>query len=284
MIRIKAPAKINLSLAVIGKQTHFHEVEMVMTTIDLSDYVTVSALPTTDGIIIKSECPILPLGKSNLVYQAAEQFMEHFNIKSGVEIEVEKHIPIAGGLAGGSSDAAATFKGLRELFRIDCPDEALCKLGGQLGSDIPFCLIGGTALATGRGEIITPLKSPPKCWVVIINPRFSASTRDIYDKFRIENADKINTRAMLDAIENEDFDEICARLANNLEPITTTIFPAINQIKKELYNNGASGVRMSGSGPTVFALVYTEKKANHLYKQMKKVFASYSVYMARMLG
>jgi 4-diphosphocytidyl-2-C-methyl-D-erythritol kinase len=284
MIRIKAPAKINLSLAITGKRKYFHEVEMVMTTIDLSDYVTVSILPLADGIVIESECVVIPLGKSNLVYRAAELFMKHFNINSGVKIEIEKHIPVAGGLAGGSSDAAATFKGLRKLFNIDCTQAELCKLGEQIGSDIPFCIIGGTALATGRGEIITPIKSPPKCWTIIVNPRFSASTRDIYGRFKLENAENIHTQAMLDAIENEDFDNICALLANNLEPVTTKIFPVINNIQKELLINGANGVRMSGSGPTVFALVYTEKKANHLYNQMKKTFPSYSVHMARLLG
>ena len=284
MIRIKAPAKINLSLAITGKQKHFHDVEMVMTTIDLADYVTVSILPLADGIVIRSDCTLISLGKTNLAYQAAEIFMKHFNIKSGVKIEIEKHIPIAGGLAGGSSDAAATFKGLRDLFKINCTEDELCKLGEQIGSDIPFCIIGGTALATGRGEIITPIKSPPKCWAIIVNPRLSASTRDIYGGFRLENADYIHTQAMLDAIENEDFDEICARLANNLEPVTTEIFPVINEIKKELFVNGANGVRMSGSGPTVFALVYTEKKANHLYHQMKHIFPRYTVHMARILG
>lgn len=284
MIRIKAPAKINLSLAITGKQKYFHEVEMVMTTIDLSDYITVSILPAADGIVLQSECLSIPLGKSNLAYRAAVLFMKHFNIKSGVKIEIEKQIPIAGGLAGGSSDAAATFKGLRQLFNINCTDEELCKLGEQLGSDIPFCIIGGTALATGRGEILTPLKSPPKCWTIIVNPRLSASTRDIYSGFRLENADYINTKAMVDAIENEDFNEICAQLANNLEPITTKIFPVINDIKRELLINGASGVRMSGSGSTVFALVYTEKKANHLCNQMKKIFPGYTVHKARLLG
>lgn len=284
MIRIKAPAKINLSLAVTQKQKYFHDVEMVMTTIDLSDYVTVSILPPRDGIVIESECLSIPLGKTNLAYRAAALFMKHFNIKSGVKIEIEKHIPIAGGLAGGSSDAAATFKGLRELFNVNCTDEALCKLGEQIGSDIPFCIIGGTALATGRGEILTPLKSLPKCWTIIVNPRLSASTRDIYGRFRLEIADYINTQAMLDAIENEDFNEICARLANNLEPITTKIFPVINDIKRELLINGASGVRMSGSGSTVFALVYTEKKAHHLYQQIKNIFPGYTVHMARILG
>ena len=285
MVRIKAPAKINLSLSIIGKQAHFHQVEMVMTTIDLSDYITISkSSKKKDKIILKSDFPNMPLGKTNLVYQAAELFMTHFRITDSVEIEIEKNIPIAGGLAGGSSDAAATFKGLRKLFSVDCTDEELCKLGEQIGSDIPFCIIGGTALATGRGEIITPIKSPPHCWVIIVNPRLAIATRDIYAAFSFAEADDIDTSLMLNAIEAGNFDEICMYLANNLEHVTTKIYPVINDIKQELHANGASGVRMSGSGPTVFALVYTEKKANHIYNQMKKTFPKFTIYMARMLG
>jgi len=284
MVRIKAPAKINLSLSIIGKQAHFHEVEMVMTTIDLADYITISKiLDSKIKIILKSDFPSLPLGKTNLVYQAAELFMKRFGITDSVEIEIEKNIPVAGGLAGGSSDAAATFKGLRELFSVDCTDDELCELGERIGSDVPFCIIGGTALATGRGEIITPIKSPPLCWVIIVNPRLSVSTRDIYNAFSFAEADDIDTGLMLAAIENESFDEICMHLANNLEHVTKKFYPMINDIKHELHVNGANGVRMSGSGPTVFALVYTEKKANHLYNQMKKTFPRYTVHMARIL-
>jgi len=285
MVRIKAPAKINLSLSIIGKQAHFHQVEMIMTTIDLADYITILKVSDRKNqITLKSDFPSLPLGKTNLVYQAAELFMKHFNITESIEIEIEKNIPIAGGLAGGSSDAAATFKGLRELFAIDCTEDVLCQLGAQIGSDIPFCIMGGTALATGRGEIITPIKSPPHCWVIIVNPRISVSTRDIYAAFNFAEADDIDTQLMLDAIEKEKFDEICMYLANNLEYITTRLYPIITDIKRELQANGANGVRMSGSGPTVFALVYTEKKANHLYHHIKKVFPKFSVYKARMLG
>jgi len=284
MVRIKAPAKINLSLSIIGKQAHFHEVEMVMTTIDLADYITISKILDAKGkIIIKSDFPNLPLGRTNLVYQAAELFMKHFEIDENIEIEIEKNIPIAGGLAGGSSDAAATFRGMRELFGIDCTNEELCKLGEKVGSDVPFCIFGGTALATGRGEVITPIKPPPLCWVIIVNPRLSVSTRDIYNAFSFAEADDIDTELMLKAIENESFDEICMHLANNLEHVTTKFHPVINDIKHELQINGASGVRMSGSGPTVFALVYTKKKANHLYNQMKKTFPRFTVHMARIL-
>ncbi|MCL1990810.1 MAG: 4-(cytidine 5'-diphospho)-2-C-methyl-D-erythritol kinase [Defluviitaleaceae bacterium] len=284
MIRVKAPAKINLSLAIIGKQAHFHEVEMVMTTIDLADYITLSKIPQAKGqIVLEADAPGMALGKGNLVYRAAELFMARYRITDGVTLQIEKNIPIAGGLAGGSSDAAATFKGLRTLFNVDCTDKALCELGAKIGSDIPFCIIGGTALATGRGEIITPIKSPPLCWVIIVNPRMSASTRDIYKAFNFAEADDIHTNLILDAIENENFDDICMHLANHLEPVTAHFFPVIHEIKEALHTHGASGVRMSGSGPTVFALVYTEKKAKQLYRQMKHLFPKYIVHMARLL-
>ncbi|MCL2559430.1 MAG: 4-(cytidine 5'-diphospho)-2-C-methyl-D-erythritol kinase [Turicibacter sp.] len=284
MMREKAPAKINLTLAVTGKQEDFHDVEMIMTTIDLADYVTVTAVPNTRRIVVESDSEIVPRGKKNIAYQVAELFLKKYNIHTGLNIFIEKRIPIAGGLAGGSANAAATLRALRQLFDVDCTNEELCEIGAQVGSDIPFCIIGGTAIATGRGEILTPIKSPPKCWVIIVNPRMSVSTRDIYRKFRLEDAGEINTTAMLNAIEREDFNEICAYLSNDLEPVTTKIFPVINEIRKEMIANGASGARMSGSGATVFALVYTEKKANHLYRQMKKKFSEYTVHMTRMLG
>jgi len=286
MIRVKAPAKINLSLSVIGKLGAFHEVEMVMTTIDLSDYITITKTPdATKQITLKSNAPTLPTGPTNLVYQAAEMFLKKYEITDKIEIFIEKNIPISGGLAGGSTDAAATFKGLRDLFELELSNENLCEMGAKIGSDIPFCIIGGTALATGRGEIITPIKSPPKCWVIIINPRISVSTREVYGAFSFAEADKIDTQLMLNAIENENFDEICALLANNLEHVTKKMLPnVIDEIQAELRGNGANGVRMSGSGATVFALVYTEKKANQLYSHMKKTFSSYTVHLTRMLG
>lgn len=284
MIRIKAPAKINLSLSIIGKQAHFHEVEMVMTTIDLADYITISKIPDSKNqIILQTDSTTMTIGRGNLVYRAAELFMKHYKLTDSVEIQIEKNIPIAAGLAGGSSDAAATFKGLRTLFDVDCSDEELCKLGTKIGSDVPFCIIGNTALATGRGEIITPIKSPPLCWVIIINPRLSVSTRDVYGAFELEKAEKIDTNLMLNAIENQNFDEICMHLANNLEPVTTKILPIINDIKEALHLSGANGVKMSGSGPTVFALVYTEKKAKQIYHQMKQKFPAFTIHISRLL-
>jgi len=285
MVRVKAPAKINLSLSILGKLEHFHEVEMIMTTIDLADYVTISKVPEAkEQITVGTNSLALMPGKSNLAYLAADLFLKAYGIEEKVEIQIEKNIPIAGGLAGGSADAAATFRGLRDLFEVDCSDWDLCQLGQQIGSDIPFCIIGKTALATGRGEIITPIRQMPLCWVLIINPRISASTRDIYGAFDLNKKDNIDTNVMLEAIDNHDFDAICDNLANNLEPVTTKIYPIVGDIKKALIKSGANGVIMSGSGPSVFALIYTEKKAKNIYAQMKKRFPNYLVHLARTLG
>ena len=285
MLRIKAPAKINLSLSIIGKQEVFHEVEMVMTTLDLSDYVTLSKSPSQSiSITVTSDCVTVPLNEDNIAYQAAFAFMEHFNLTGDINIHIEKNIPIAGGLAGGSANAAATLKGLRELFDVDCSIAELCDIGATLGSDIPFCIVGKTALATGRGEIITPIASMPPCWAIIVNPRVSVSTHEIYSSFKLEEAEPIDINKMLEAIENQDFNAICENLANNLEPITTAKVSRVTAIKKKLNTFGASGVLMSGSGPTVFALAYNEKKAIAVYQQMKSFYPQFTTHLTRVMG
>jgi len=285
MLRIKAPAKINLSLSILGKQEKFHEVKMVMTSLDLADYVTISKAPShSKTIAVTSDCTMVPINKDNIAYQAAYAFMGHFNLTGDIKINIEKNIPIAGGLAGGSSNAAAVLKGMRELFNIDCSTSELCDIGGTIGSDVPFCIIGKTALATGRGEIITPIKSAPPCWVIIVNPRVSVSTHEIYSDFKLEDAETIDVNAMLEAIENQDFNAICKNLANNLEPITIAKVPKIKAIKDKLSSLGANGVLMSGSGATVFALIYTEKKATAIYQQMKSIYPQYTIHLTRILG
>ena len=181
MITIKAPAKINLALDTLYKRKdNYHEVEMIMTTVDLADYITVTPLEKNE-IVIKSNEFTMPLNEKNLAYQAAQLFKQHFNIDKGVEIYIKKRIPVAAGLAGGSSNAAATLKALKELWKVDYTIDELAELGAQLGSDVPFCVYGGTALATGRGEIIQPIPSPPKCWVILIKPRIGVSTKEIYE-------------------------------------------------------------------------------------------------------
>ena len=162
MVTIKAPAKINLALDTLHKRKdNYHEVEMIMTTVDLADYITVTPLEKNE-IVIKSNEFTMPLNEKNLAYQAAQLFKQHFNIDKGVEIYIKKRIPVAAGLAGGSSNAAATLKALKELWKVDCTIDELAELGAQLGSDVPFCVYGGTALATGRGEINSTNSISPK--------------------------------------------------------------------------------------------------------------------------
>jgi len=284
MIRVKAPAKINLTLDVLSKRSDgYHDVKMVMTTIDLADYVSVKK-NNTNEIRITSNSFRIPLSEENLTHKAAKLFKIAYNINTGVDINIEKNIFISAGLAGGSSDAAATLKGLRELFKVDCTDEELAVIGGEIGSDIPFCIYGGTAIATGRGEIINPIKSPPKCWVILVNPRIGVPTREIFDNFTAENIMDIDTDGMTTAIEKACFSSVCASLGNSLESVTFKLYPEVAKIKNKLTDAGAEGVLMSGSGPTIFGLVYTEKKANAVFKQTKSLFPKYDVHMVRLLG
>ncbi|WP_312151191.1 4-(cytidine 5'-diphospho)-2-C-methyl-D-erythritol kinase, partial [Paenibacillus odorifer] len=202
----KAPAKINLMLDVLHKRADgFHEVEMIMTMVDLADRLELSELPR-DTIIISSQAGYIPLDEKNLAFQAARLIKDRYNVKSGVHIHLDKRIPVAAGLAGGSSDAAATLRGLNRLWRLGIPAQELQELGAELGSDVPFCVTGGTALATGRGEKLTPINNPPQCWVVLAKPPINVSTAEVYGRVRSNNiAVHPSARKMQQAIEAGDF-------------------------------------------------------------------------------
>lgn len=284
MVTVKAPAKINLTLDTLYKrEDNFHEVEMIMTTVDLADYVTVSEI-AADRIIMKSNDFGIPLNEKNLAFQAARLFKRHFGIKKGVEIFIKKRIPIAAGLAGGSSNAAATLKGLRELWKVDCTLEELAVLGSRLGSDVPFCVMGGTALATGRGEQIQAISSPPKCWVILIKPRIGVSTKVIYEALDATHAHHPDTKGMLEAIERQDYDGICQRLGNSLEDVTLAKYPVVGDIKNRLIQFGVDAALMSGSGPTVFALVRKDYKLRRIINSINGCFREHDVYAVRLIG
>ena len=284
MVTVKAPAKINLTLDTLFKRgDNYHEVEMVMTMVDLADYVTVSNLPE-DKIVIKSNEFGIPLNEKNLAYQAAKLFKNHFNINRGVEIFIKKRIPVAAGLAGGSSNAAATLKALRILWAVDCGLEELAALGGKLGSDVPFCVIGGTALATGRGEVITPISSPPKCWVILIKPRIGVSTKVVYEALNADHAHHPDTKGMLSAIAEGDYEGLCRRLGNSLEEVTFSKYPVVEEIKKKLVQFGVDAALMSGSGPTVFALVRKDYKLRRIINSINGCFREHEIYAVRLIG
>jgi 4-diphosphocytidyl-2-C-methyl-D-erythritol kinase len=266
----KAPAKINLMLDVLHKRADgFHEVEMIMTMVDLADRLELSELPR-DTIIISSQAGYIPLDEKNLAFQAARLIKDRYNVKSGVHIHLDKRIPVAAGLAGGSSDAAATLRGLNRLWHLGIPAQELQELGAELGSDVPFCVMGGTALATGRGERLTPIKSPPQCWVVLAKPPINVSTAEVYGRMRSNNiAVHPSASQMQAAIEAGDFGGVCSKLGNVLEDVTLKLHPEVQQLKEAMVKLGADGVLMSGSGPTVFGLVSKQSKVARIYNGLR---------------
>lgn len=278
----KAPAKINLSLDVLHKRDDgYHEVEMIMTMVDLADRIEMQELPR-DTIMISSQAGYIPLDEKNLAFQAAKLIKERYDVKQGVYIHLDKKIPVAAGLAGGSSDAAATLRGLNRLWKLGISEDKLMKLGSELGSDVPFCVTGGTAVARGRGERLEVIGSPPQCWVVLAKPPINVSTSEVYGKLNAKEIRKHpSTPAMLQAIRERNFDAMCANLGNVLEDVTLKLHPEVQHIKDCMQKLGADGVLMSGSGPTVFGLVAKEAKVSRLYNGLRGFCKE--VYAVRML-
>lgn len=279
----KAPAKINLLLDVLRKREDgYHDVEMVMTMVDLADRLEMDELPR-DTIIISSQAGYIPLDEKNLAFQAAKLIKERYEVKQGVYIHLDKKIPVAAGLAGGSSDAAATLRGLNRLWRLGISDEELQRLGAELGSDVPFCVTGGTAIARGRGEKLEMIENPPQCWVVLAKPPINVSTADVYGRLRVQHIQEHPSLAgMLQAIQGQDFHALCESLGNVLEDVTLPMHPQVQQLKEAMEKLGAEGVLMSGSGPTVFCLVSKESKIARIYNGLRGFCKE--VYAVRMLS
>ncbi|MCF2716703.1 4-(cytidine 5'-diphospho)-2-C-methyl-D-erythritol kinase [Paenibacillus sp. UKAQ_18] len=278
----KAPAKINLMLDVLRKRDDgYHEVEMIMTMVDLSDRLTMSELPR-DTIIISSQAGYIPLDEKNLAFQAARLIKERYNVSTGVHIHLDKHIPVAAGLAGGSSDAAAALRGLNKLWKLCISDAELRVLGAELGSDVPFCITGGTALASGRGELLKPLPNPPQCWVILAKPPINVSTAEVYGRVKADQiAHHPSARQMEHAIHNASFTDVCNALGNVLEDVTLKLYPEVEHLKSSMIRLGADGVLMSGSGPTVFGLVSKEAKVPRIYNGLRGFCKD--VYAVRLL-
>lgn len=282
MLYVKAPAKINLTLDVLYKrEDNYHEVEMVMTTIDLADRVGL-ALRSDTKIVLTSTDQFVPIDHRNFAYQAARLLQQRFNVSKGVSIKIEKEIPIAAGLAGGSTDAAATLRGLNELWELNLTLDELAVLGAEIGSDVPFCVYGGTAHATGRGELIREIPAPPSCWVVLAKPKVGVSTADIYGGLNLEQVQHPLTTHMLKAIDEGDYKAMCATLGNVLEDVTLKLYPEVVKIKALIERSGADAVLMSGSGPTVFGLVDSEVRVSRIVNGLRGFCED--VYAVRMLG
>lgn len=266
-LKINAYAKINLTLKVLGKREDgYHELETVMQTIALHDVLTLTECKDNIKLTVEGMAPV---GEDNLVYRAAKLIQKQCGCQKGVQINLVKNIPMEAGLAGGSTDAAATLIGLNKLWKLELNLNELLRLGEKLGADVPFCLYRGTALAQGKGEILTPLKAVPKMGIVLIKPSFGVSTADVFQRFSKASLGKRpNTQAMINAVEEGNVTEIAHNLANDLEYVTLEMYPELNKIKMQLESLAVEGVLMSGSGPTIFALTKDEETASYIASRL----------------
>lgn len=288
LLTLSANAKINLTLDILGtREDGYHEVAMIMQEISLHD--TLSMGKINQGIsltiAIEGQKGTLPADESNLCWKAAALVQKEYNLQEGVEIHLTKRIPMAAGLAGGSADAAAVLNGMNHLFRLGMTETRLCELGARLGSDIPFCIMGGTMLATGRGEVLTRLPSFPRLSVVLAKPPVGVSTAWAYKNYDAGyDGPHPDNEAMLEAIHGGDAHKAAGLLCNVLEGVTETEHPVIADYKRLMMEHGAMASMMSGSGPTVFGLVREKQQAWHLADTLKKYDGEAGVFVAETLG
>lgn len=269
-MKVKAYAKVNISLDIIEKRKSdgYHLLRMIMQNIDLYDEIIIEKQKS--GINIKCNKPYVPTDERNLAYRAAKLFKETFNIEEGVSINIKKNIPVAAGLAGGSTDGAAVLKVMNEIFNVNASDEELMEIGLKLGADIPYCIKGGTALCEGIGEKVTSLKPFKDKILVLVKPPFGVSTKFVYQEFNLERVlNHPKTEELIEAMENNDLNYVCDNMKNLLENVTLRKHKMIIGIKEEMKALGAKGSMMSGSGPTVFAIFDDMLKAQRCFEKMK---------------
>lgn len=279
-VQIKAHAKVNLSLDVVGKRDDgYHLLQMIMQEIGLYDVVTIEK-NTSGHIGLTNSVGFLPSGPENIAYRAAALMQEAFGLKSGYQIHIDKHIPVAAGLAGGSTDAAAVMRGIAQLEALAVSDEDLMTLSLKLGSDIPFCFLGGTALAEGIGERLTPLEAGQNYWVLLVKPALSVSTPQVYKALKWQEVSSHpDTAALIAALPTGNLHTMSKAMGNVLETVTVAEHPIIDKIKRQLVAYGAVTAQMSGSGPTVFGLF---KRDDVAYKALKNIKRFYQqAYLVR---
>lgn len=268
-------AKINLTLDVLGRRADgYHDVEMIMQTVSLFDLIIIDK--TYSNISISTNLKYLPNNDKNIAYKAAKLFFEKTGISGGVRIMIHKNIPVAAGLAGGSGNGAAVLCAMNKLFNAELSVSELCEIGAQIGADVPYCIVGGTQLASGIGEILTPLEPIKKSTVLIVKPPVNISTGTIYEQ--IDSAPietRPDTKKIVDALREGDVKAVAENLCNVMESVTEKMYPMIGGIKKKMLINGASGAVMSGSGPSVFGIFEDDDKAKlshdsfaHQYKDV----------------
>lgn len=271
-LSLKAYGKINLGLDVLRRrEDNYHEVRMIMQTVGIYDRIDV-VYREEPGITVETNLHYLPCNENNLVYKAARLLMDEFGVRQGVHINLRKFIPVAAGMAGGSSDAAAVLFGVNKMFGLGLTTEQLMERGVKIGADVPYCVMRGTALSEGIGEILTPLAPVPQCQVLIAKPGISVSTKFVYENLHVEELKKEqhpDIDGMIEAISKRNLYGIAERFGNVLETVTIPAYPVIQEIKDAMVKYGAIGSLMSGSGPTVFGLFTNPKAAADAYEELR---------------
>ena len=279
-ISVKALAKINLGLDVVRKREDgYHEVRMIMQTIHLFDRLQIARNGSGD-ITMSTNLSFLPTNENNLVYKAAKLLKDEFQIKDGIDVKLQKHIPVAAGMAGGSTDAAAVLYGMNRIFDLGLSREELMQRGVKLGADVPYCVMRGTALAEGIGEKLTVLPPMVKCPVLIAKPQISVSTKFVYENLKLnEQTTHPDIDRLVADIREKDLHAIAVDMGNVLETVTIPNYPIIAQIKEHMMEHGAINSMMSGSGPTVFGLFENEGTAAKAYDAMRASGLAKQVYL-----
>ena len=271
-IQLKALAKINLGLDVLRRREDgYHEVKMIMQTISLHDDLEIRRIKTPE-IQVKTNLYYLPTNENNLVYKAAKLLMDEFDIKERVAIQLKKRIPVAAGMAGGSTDGAAVLWGMNQMYGLGLSRQELMERGVKLGADVPYCVQRGTALAEGIGERLSVLPSMPKCTILIAKPGISVSTKFVYENLHandLKPEQHPDVDSMIEAMKEKNLDLLCERMGNVLETVTIPAYPVIQEIKKHMMACGAAGAMMSGSGPTVFGIFHSPMQAKAAMKDLK---------------
>ena len=269
-LSLKAYGKINLGLDVLRRREDgYHDVRMIMQTVGIFDRVDL-VRKEEPGIEVETNLYYLPTNENNLVYKAAKLLMDEFQVQEGIQIRLRKFIPVAAGMAGGSSDAAAVLFGVNKMFRLGMSTEQLMERGVRIGADVPYCILRGTALSEGIGEVLTKLPAVPQCQVLVAKPGINVSTKFVYGSLKLDEIKKHpDIDGLVQDIESQDLEGMSAKLGNVLEEVTEGMHPVITEIKQKMMKHGALNAMMSGSGPTVFGIFAEKKKAMKAYNVLK---------------
>lgn len=286
---LKAYAKINLGLDVVRRLPNgYHEVKMVMQTVGIYDELNFTKKDS--GILVTVEAEGLPEGtvpadENNLIYKAAKQLMDKYHVTEGIHIHLRKNIPVAAGMAGGSTDAAATYRGVNRMFNLGATEEEICEMAVKVGADVPYCVKGGTALSEGIGEVLTMLPDAPDCYVLVAKPDIFVSTKYVYENL---HADTLKSHpdidGMVTAIKEGNLDGVICRMENVLETVTEKAYPVIAKIKNFMEEHGAEKAMMSGSGPTVFGIYKDAAKAQEGYEALQAAGLAKQVFLTNLIN